>query len=143
MSKHHHYLLDTHIWIWFVLGHEKLSKHAHDVIAEASKNSALYLSGISLWETAMLEKKGRIVLQKDCRTWINEALSIPGLTVEPITPEIAVDSTRLPGEFHGDPADRIIVATARSKDATLITQDSKILEYCRNRHVKCLTDPQT
>jgi len=138
MDKQHRILMDTHVWLWFVLGEDKLHSKARTLIAESAGHSSLYLSSISLWEASMLEAKGRLVLSKECFIWIKESLAIPGLTVVPITPEIAVDSTRLPDDFHGDPADRIIVATARNKDAVLLTRDGKILEYGKAKHLKCL-----
>jgi PIN domain nuclease of toxin-antitoxin system len=88
-----------------------------------------------VWEIGMLESKGRLLLNLPCEAWVREALKTPGLTLAPLTPEIAVDSTRLPGAFHGDPADRIIVATARRLGARLLTRDRKLLEYGRKRHV--------
>jgi PIN domain nuclease of toxin-antitoxin system len=90
---------------------------------------------MSVWELGMLESKGRIQLDIPCEQWVQQALAIPGLSVAPLTPEIALASTRLPEPFHGDPTDRSIVATARTLGLRLATRDSKILEYGRNRHV--------
>jgi len=84
----------------------------------------------------MLEAKGRIQLGSPCEQWVREALSTPGLTLIPLTPEIALDSSRLPGPFHGDPADRIIVATARGVGARLLTRDEKLVEYGRRHHMQ-------
>jgi PIN domain nuclease of toxin-antitoxin system len=131
-------IMDTHVWIWLSFGDKTLGPKASDLIIKASESSSLLLSSISLWEVAMLESKGRLSLSRDIHTWMQEALSIPGLSVEPITPVIAIDSTRLPEGFHADPSDRIIVATARHKDAILITRDSEILEYGRHEHLKCM-----
>jgi len=131
-------IMDTHVWIWFSLGEKELDLNASNLITKAAESSSLLLSSISLWEVAMLESKGRLTLSRDIQTWMSEALSIPGLSVETITPEIAIDSTRLPDGFHADPADRIIVATARHKDAILITRDSEILEYAKHEHLKCV-----
>ena len=83
----------------------------------------------------MLEAKGRIRLSSPCGQWVEEALATPGLTLVPLTPEIALDSSRLPGDFHGDPADRIIAATARRMGARLLTRDEKLLAYGRGHHV--------
>jgi len=77
----------------------------------------------------MLEAKGRIRFPKLCLDWAKEALAMPGLSLLDLSPEVAVESSRLPGQFHGDPADRIIVATARVHGLLLVTQDLKILEY--------------
>jgi len=123
-------LLDTHIWIWLVNGdRELLGSESLGHIEKAAGKSALLLSAISAWEVAMLEAKGRLRLAGDCMDWVKTAIKVPGMSLCNITPEIAVNSSRLPGNFHGDPADRIIVATAREKDVVLVTRDRRILEY--------------
>ncbi len=86
----------------------------------------------------MLESKGRLQLYAPCDQWVRDALAMPGLSLAPLTPEIAVASTRLPEPFHGDLCDRIIVATARALGARLVTRDSKILAYSRKRNVSTL-----
>lgn len=86
----------------------------------------------------MLDAKGRIRLAKDCLAWVREALGAPGVSLVPLTPEIAVESSRLPGEFHGDPADRILVATARLLGAALLTRDERILAYGKRKHVSVM-----
>jgi PIN domain nuclease of toxin-antitoxin system len=83
----------------------------------------------------MLEAKGRIRLTSPCGQWVRDALATPGLTLLPLTPEISLDSSRLPAPFHGDPADRIIVASARATAARLLTRDAKLIDYGRRRHV--------
>lgn len=137
MNKNGLFVIDTHVWLWFVLGDLKLSKKSRNLIEESANKGTLNLSCISLWEVAMLESKGRIVFSKECHTWLNEASSIPGLNIVQITTDIAFNSSRLPLGFHGDPADRIIVATARSINATLLTKDSKILDYGKTKYLKC------
>ncbi len=86
----------------------------------------------------MIEAQGRIVLAKPCAQWVREALSAPGLSLTPLTPEIAVESCQLPGSFHDDPVDRMIVATARVADATLVTKDERIFAYGAAGHVSVL-----
>jgi PIN domain nuclease of toxin-antitoxin system len=108
------------------------------VVEEAAHFGLVGVSAISVWEVAMLEAKGRIRLSKDCLSWVNEALRAPGLGLIPLTPEIAVDSSRLPGVFHGDPADRILVATARRQGAILLTRDEKILSYGKAKHLSVM-----
>ena len=83
----------------------------------------------------MLEAKGRLNLFLPCDQWVKAALGTPGLAVVTLTPEIALDSTRLPGDLHGDPADRIIAATARSRNARLMTADEKLAVWCRKHAV--------
>ncbi len=126
-------LLDTHACIWLTIGDERLkSSKAIIPIERADKLSNLRVSAISVWEVGMLEAKGRISFSMDCLDWVKQALAAPGLSLVPLTPEIAVASSRLPGIFHGDPADRIIVATAMKLGASLVTRDSKILEYSQS-----------
>jgi len=108
------------------------------VVEEAARFGLVGVSAISVWEVAMLEAKGRIRLSKDCLSWVNEALRAPGLGLIPLTPEIAVDSSRLPGVFHGDPADRILVATARRQGAIFLTRDEKILSYGKAKHLSVM-----
>ena len=86
----------------------------------------------------MLEQHGRVALPMNIRSWVEEALSKPGISLASITPEIAIESSNLPGNLHGDPADRIIVATARAWNATLLTKDKRLIEYSRQRHVRVL-----
>lgn len=132
-------LLDTHYWIWMQAGtRRELSRSVEKAIADAAAAGNLLLSVISVWELGLLESKGRVELSTPCEQWVRDALAIPGLSVAPLTPEIALASSRLPEPFHGDPADRIIVATARALGARLVTRDSKIREYARKRHLSVL-----
>ena len=132
-------LLDTHCWVWAQLGVvQQLSRAAQSAIRVAETAGQLLVSVISVWELAMLEKRGRVALPMNIRVWVEEALGKPGVSLAPLTPEIAVESIHLPGEMHADPADRIIVATARVVGATLLTKDKRLLDYSRHRHVKAL-----
>lgn len=132
-------LLDTHIWIWAMTGDlPRLSDNHLAAIANAEKERRLAISAISVWEVGMLEAKGRIDLGGDCQTWIDKALSFPGLVLIPLTPNIAIQSSRLPGEIHGDPADRILAATARSTDRILLTKDHKLLDYGEQGYISVL-----
>lgn len=124
-------LLDTHALLWLMEGVSLLSRAARKLAEEAAKDGVLRVSAISLWEIATLESKGRISFDRDCQTWIDEMLAAPGLHLVPLSPEIAVQSTRLPGAVHGDPADRILIATARVLNATLLTADVKIRDYAK------------
>lgn len=123
-------VLDTHAWIWLINGNEQLRlSEALPLIEQAAQFSNVKVSAISAWEVSMLEAKGRISFSMECLDWVKQALAAPGISLVPITPEIAVLSSRLPGEFHGDPADRIIVATTLELSASLVTKDRKILRY--------------
>ena len=132
-------LLDTHYWIWMQLGEAgHFTERMLTAIRHTAASGSLLLSIISVWELGMLEAKGRIRLKPSCEEWVREALATPGLVLAPLTAEIALDSSRLPGPFHGDPADRIIVATARRMGARLMTRDRKLLQYGRKGHVAVL-----
>jgi PIN domain nuclease of toxin-antitoxin system len=128
-------LLDTHVLVWLMAGNERLGVKARSLIAQASHDDLLYLSAISPWEIAMLVSKGRLVLEQDVGEWIEKALSLSGIRLEALSPEIAVASTRLPGLIHSDPADRIIAATARRAGITLVTADRLLLDYGAAGHV--------
>ncbi len=86
----------------------------------------------------MLFSRKRILLNQPCIQWLTHALQAPGVCLAELTPEIAVDSCSLPNNFHGDPADRIIIATARMLDIPLMTCDKKILTYSLEGFVKCV-----
>jgi PIN domain nuclease of toxin-antitoxin system len=132
-------LLDTHVWIWIMDGsHHLLSASARDGIGTASRDGALLISAMSVWEVAMLEARGRVTLRRPVGEWIQELLRGPGARLLPLDPEIAVDSTRLPGTPHGDPSDRILMASARVTGAPLVTCDARILDYARGGHVPVL-----
>ena len=129
-------LLDTHIWIWLMNGDaHRLGPRVLAAIEGAAEHGAVHVAAISTWEVAMLESTGRIRLAGDCLTWVRSALSAPGITLVPLSAEIAVASTRLPGNLHGEPADRILVATARTLDVTLVTKDEAIQRYAADGYV--------
>lgn len=121
-------VLDTHIWVWWVHGDPQLPDEYRNFIA-ANESSGLGISAISCWEVAKLVELGRLILPQPVDAWLDLALAYPGVQLLDLTPQIAVESTRLPGEFHRDPADQIIVATARVYDCPLVTRDGKIRSY--------------
>ena len=126
-------ILDTHVWLWWLHSPDQLSKAAHKIICKEEQRQGIRVSAISVWEIAVKVQIGKLVLPMDIESWFSAATSYPGLTVEPLYPVDAIESTRLPGTFHKDPADRIIVALSRRYRATLVTCDRKILAY---DHVK-------
>lgn len=133
-------LLDTHLWVWLLNGDSKIQHSAaFPDLLDASRKNALYISIISIWEVAMLESKGRITFSTGITSWITTAISAPGLQVVQLLPEISIDSTHLPGQFHGDPADRIIVATARFLKCPLVTADGNILAYAKEGFVDAVS----
>lgn len=128
-------VLDTHALLWWVNGDSALSKNALAAIEnelEADVGEIL-ISSITAWEIAMLVDKGRIALSMGVDDWMATVKQIQHVHFVPIDISTAVESTRLPGEFHKDPADRMIVALARHFNAALVTADEKINNY---RHVK-------
>ena len=131
-------LLDTHVWIWYINGNEELSRSVRQVITTALHENNASLAAISLWEIGMLEKKQRIILEMPCQEWIKQSLALTHLRIQPLTPEIATEACQLPGNFHEDPADRMIVATARVEGLTLLTRDKRILEYGRHKYLSTL-----
>jgi len=127
-------ILDTQVWIWWSTGSERLSIN-HRQLIDDTERDGIAISTISIWEVAMLVSKGRLDLGESVDSWLGRVLDIPTLHLLPLSPAVLVESTRLPGEFHSDPADRIIVATARSMGTVLLTTDGKILMYNEVRTV--------
>lgn len=128
-------LLDTHAWIWWVTQDRRLSKRAKAAIAAALAEQDLWLSLISVWELAKKVEKQHLILDRPIDQWLDEAVTIQGLGLWELTRPILVHSCELPPPFHGDPADQILVATARRHGATLITKDQRIRRYS---HVQSL-----
>ena len=129
-------VLDTHALVWLLQGSDRLGPGARALIEAAAKGDGAFVAAITAWEIAMLVAKGRLALDREVGEWLDAALALPGLWLAPLDPQVAVDSTRLPGQPHGDPADRMIVATARRHTATLITDDAQVLAYSAAGHVK-------
>ena len=127
-------LLDTHVWVWWVDGSPQMQSALRDHV-EAHEATGLGVSVISCWEVAKLVELKRLQLSCPVADWIRQALSYPGIRLLYVTPRIAIESTQLPGTFHRDPADQLIVATSRIRGYALLTADSKILQYA---HVNTL-----
>ncbi len=127
------YLLDTHAWIWWQVNPKKISRKVLSLLKDPACYEELLLSAISPWEFCKLLEKGRLGINCDPEKWLTTALDMPKLRIVALTPRIALASTTLPARFHNDPADQIIVATARAEQATLMTKDARIQEY---RHVQ-------
>ena len=121
-------VLDTQVWLWWNLGTGRLREIQRQAIAD-NEATGLGISAISLWEVAKLVEYGRVELPTEIGSWFDSVLGHPGFSVLPLTPEIAVGSTTLPGEFHSDPFDQIIVATARVHQCSLVTSDRQIIRY--------------
>lgn len=121
-------VLDTHAWIWFISNPDLLSKRAKKAVNAAVKDKGILISSISAWELALLVTKNRIKLTLDVTDWIAKSESLPFIQFVPLTNSIAVKSVNLPLPLHPDPADRIIIATALSAGAPLVTKDKKLLD---------------
>lgn len=129
-------VLDTHALVWWVNGDSALSRTAGQAIKrELKRQGEIVISSISAWEIAMLVQKERLVLSMDVETWLRTVAEVPGVRFVPVDNDVAIESTRLPGRIHKDPADRLIVALARTLSAPLVTSDRRIRGY---RHVKTI-----
>ena len=121
-------LLDTHTWIWWVDGNRRLAPRVLKRLDGLTNNQRPRLSAISLWEAATLVSLGRLELRTSFDMWITRAAAATAIEILPITPEIAMEVARLPEAFRRDPADRLIVATARVHQLALATADLVIQE---------------
>lgn len=118
---------------------EKLRPSAADALNAAFEGGTdIGISPISAWERGILSAKGRLASPLSPYKWFAEVLATPGVELIPLTPDILIDSSFLPGTLHGDPADRIIIATARAHDLTIVTRDRHILRYGEEGHVRVL-----
>lgn len=122
-------VLDTHAWIWWVSNPKKLSVPARKAINNAVKGNNICISSISVWELAILHSKKRLALSITIDEWIATSEKLPFISFIPIDNRIAVKSVLLPEPLHSDPADRIIISTAITLGAALVTKDEKIINY--------------
>ena len=127
-------VLDTHAWVWWTNDPIRLSEIQRQAIS-SNEADTIGVSVISCWEIAKLCEYGRLELPIELSEWFDAALAYPGVSLLNLTPEIAIESTRLPGDFHRDPFDQMIVATARLNQCALVTSDGKIAAY---PHVRTL-----
>ena len=125
-------LLDTHMWIWWVNNSPEISTQQKSTI-QNHISEGIGVSLISCWEVAKKVEIGKLILNRNINEWLELSLSYPGVTPIDLSLEIIVESTKLPGSFHKDPADQLIVATSRVLDIPLLTADSKILRYSHVR----------
>ena len=120
-------LIDTHVWLWSQEAQERFGPEARSTIL--NEDNSLFISSVSSLEIARLAWGGRLTLAGQLRTWVSETLQALHAEAIPVTHEIALAAYDLPGDFHRDPADRILVATAMVHDLTLMTADDRILAY--------------
>lgn len=121
-------LLDTHIWVWWVVGDERLSPQLVERLDGFPEANRPVISAISLWEVAMLMGLGRLNLKMPIDQWFRHAGNAATIQTWPITTQIAAEVAALPDTFHRDPADRLIVATSRQRNVPLLTMDRRIVE---------------
>ena len=121
-------VLDTHTWLWWTAEPKKLSRRLREELAAADR---LGVCTISCYEVGVLVRRGRIELDRPVSDWIGLALSDEGVETLPLTREVAIAAASLDDDFPGDPADRIIYATARENDSPLATKDAEIRRYDR------------
>lgn len=131
-------LLDTNVAVWLFQADLNLASGNRRRIESERAAEGVFISAITCWEISMLVEKDRLVLGRDPLDWIESALAEPGVHLAPISPAIGVEAGRLPAGIHGDPADRIIIATARHMGCPLLTTDRKILAYAALGHLEAI-----
>ncbi|NBC29019.1 MAG: PIN domain-containing protein [Spirochaetes bacterium] len=132
-------LLDTHIFLWLMNGDPRLSDPTiQGRIEDAAEHTELLLSAASIWEIARLARAGRIRSSLPIATWTERALETPGLVVTPVEPDLALEAGSLPGEPPADIADQMLVATARARDAALVTADPALIDYAAGGYLRVM-----
>lgn len=126
-------LADTHVVVWAVEEDKRLGRNAIRLLNEAAEGDDLFISVITCWEIALLAERGKLALSLEVGLWLERNLNRPGVRWTQLEPAISVDSVRLPGNFHSDPADRWLVATARHFGIPLLTADRAILAYSNDQ----------
>jgi PIN domain nuclease of toxin-antitoxin system len=132
--KQHTLILDTHVFLWYMQANPILSPTFLKIM-EKKENETILVSAITFWEIGMFAEKGKIQFDMDTLDWVERALSCPIFQVVPLSPKIAAQSSRLSDNLHGDPADRILIATAIEYHAVLVTCDEKILSFGGHRTI--------
>lgn len=130
--------MDTHIWLHYQGFTKAMSRPTEKAIDEAAERGAVFVSVISIWEIAMLVREGRIELSGSIDWWTERALEQPGITLLPFSPAIAIESVSLPYPMDNDPADRILVASARVERMTMVTSDAKMQSFAKRIGLTCL-----
>ncbi len=134
------YLVDTHVWLWYAQGNRnRLPSPQADHLVELDRQGRLALSIMSVWELGLLAAKNRIRLGCAVREWLHTFLHRTRFRIIDCGIDVVLEANALPGPFHADPADRLIVATARHHDLTLVTEDRKILDYAAQGYLRACT----
>jgi PIN domain nuclease of toxin-antitoxin system len=136
-------VLDTHVWLEVAVGRTSgIAKRVQRKLEAAAAASRVYVAAITPWEVAMLARKGKLRVTGSLREFVEEALRATRTAVAPLEAAVAVDAAELPAWDHRDPADRLIVATARAMNALLLTRDGAILDYARAAKAVRALDPR-
>jgi PIN domain nuclease of toxin-antitoxin system len=127
------------VLIWLLEGTPgRLSRRVIERVEAAAARGRVMVAAISAWEVALLEQRRRIKLSRPIEDWVQAALRQPGIQLVGLSPEIAIDSSRLPDLDHNDPVDCMLIATARVTGSHLVTCDARIVDYGEARHVNVL-----
>jgi PIN domain nuclease of toxin-antitoxin system len=121
-------LLDTHVLVWWQAGGERLSRTATAAIEAAE---LVYVSPLTFWEIATLRRLGRIALDRDIGSWVQDLMGVPGVSIAPLSPEAAAWAGDLPDNFPGDPIDRMLYATSRDLRVPLVSKDEALRGFAR------------
>ena len=132
-------LLDTHILLWIAEDDPRIGAALRSTLNEAALHHELFLSPISVWEIALKNSRGRLHLHRPLRLWVRQTMQRANLQLAPITADIACECAELPTVFHGDPADRLIVATARVENMQLVTADTTLLALAEQGYFQAIT----
>ena len=125
-------LLDTHVWIWSLMGDaRRIGRSARALLTRAEAKDAIRISPVTLFEVMALHTIGRLQLTRPPEEWIREALAAAPVRIAELTTAIAVDAGRIPRDALTDPMDRLLAATTQAMDATLLTADTRLLDYAR------------
>jgi PIN domain nuclease of toxin-antitoxin system len=131
-------VIDTHVLVWLVQEDRRLGVAAKAVVEKERGSTGALIPAIMSWEVAMLVDKEKLALGMEAGLWFTHILAAGGFRWMALTPEIGIDAGALPGTIHGDPADRLMIATARHLDCPLVTADEKILAYAAAGHLKAI-----
>lgn len=129
-------IIDTHIFLWLMEGSSDLKDSEIELINKVINNGQILVASISIWEIAMLQKSGKITLSMPIKNWVEQSLNQKGIVIAAFDTEILIESVFLPGNFHKDHADRMIVATSRIKKLPLLTHDRRIIDYSNEGYLQ-------